>query len=64
VLCVRPAIANERLKRNRAGQVMLQLKSAFKDGTYFTFKGGWRRHGELRILVLFAFISTGAGVEV
>ena len=29
----RPAIANERLKRNRAGQVMLQLKSAFKDDT-------------------------------
>ncbi|MGB9277012.1 MAG: transposase, partial [Terrimicrobiaceae bacterium] len=29
----RPAIANERLERNRAGQVVLQLKSAFKDGT-------------------------------
>jgi hypothetical protein len=29
----RPAIANERLKRNRAGNVVLQLKSAFKDGT-------------------------------
>ena len=29
----RPAIANERLKRNRAGQVVLELKSAFKDGT-------------------------------
>jgi Putative transposase len=29
----RPAIANERLKRNRAGQVVLQLKSAFRDGT-------------------------------
>jgi Putative transposase len=29
----RPAIANERLKRNRVGQVVLQLKSAFKDGT-------------------------------
>ena len=29
----RPAIANERLKRNRAGDVVLQLKSAFKDGT-------------------------------
>jgi hypothetical protein len=28
-----PAIANERLKRNRAGQVVLQLKSAFNDGT-------------------------------
>jgi len=26
-------IANEGLKRNRAGQVVLQLKSAFKDGT-------------------------------
>ena len=26
-------IANEPLKRNRAGQVVLQLKSAFKDGT-------------------------------
>ena len=37
----RPAIANERLKRNRAGQslsstrlgIVLQLKSAYKDGT-------------------------------
>jgi hypothetical protein len=29
----RPAIANERLKRNAAGQVVLQLKSAYKDGT-------------------------------
>ncbi len=29
----RPAIANERLQRNRAGQVVLQLKSAFRDGT-------------------------------
>jgi len=28
-----PAIANERLQRNRAGQVVLQLKSAFRDGT-------------------------------
>ena len=30
---IRPAIANERLKRNRAGQVVLQLKSPYKDGT-------------------------------
>ena len=29
----RPAIANERLERNRAGQVVLQLKSPYKDGT-------------------------------
>jgi len=29
----RPAIANERLKRNRADQVVLQLKSPYKDGT-------------------------------
>jgi hypothetical protein len=29
----RPAIANERLKCNGAGQVVLQLKSAYKDGT-------------------------------
>jgi hypothetical protein len=29
----RPAIANERLKRNRTGQVVLQLKSPYKDGT-------------------------------
>ena len=29
----RPANANERLKRNRAGQVVLQLKSPYKDGT-------------------------------
>src|SRR5262249_15219180 len=28
-----PAIANERLQRNRAGQVVLQLKSSYKDGT-------------------------------
>src|SRR5262245_30008433 len=36
VLCryiTRPAIANERLKRNCAGQVVLQLKSPYKDGT-------------------------------
>jgi hypothetical protein len=30
---IRPAITNERLKRNRADQVVLQLRSAFKDGT-------------------------------
>ena len=29
----RPAIANERLKCNRAGQVVLQLKSPYRDGT-------------------------------
>jgi hypothetical protein len=29
----RPAIANERLQRNRAGQIVLQLKSPYKDGT-------------------------------
>jgi hypothetical protein len=29
----RPAIANGRLKRNRAGQVVLQLKSPYRDGT-------------------------------
>ena len=29
----RPAIANARLKRNAAGQVVLQLKSAYRDGT-------------------------------
>src|SRR5215831_2212036 len=29
----RPAIANQRLQRNRAGQVVLQLKSPYKDGT-------------------------------
>src|SRR5262245_5180016 len=29
----RPTIANERLQRNRAGQVVLQLKSPYKDGT-------------------------------
>jgi Putative transposase len=29
----RPAIANERLKRNHASQVVLQLKSACRDGT-------------------------------
>jgi len=28
-----PAIANERLKRNRAGQLVLQLNSAYRDGT-------------------------------
>jgi hypothetical protein len=28
-----PPIANERLKRNRAGQFVLQLKSPYKDGT-------------------------------
>jgi hypothetical protein len=29
----RPAIANERLKRNPAGQFVLQLKSPYRDGT-------------------------------
>jgi hypothetical protein len=29
----RPTIANARLKRNAAGQVVLQLKSAYRDGT-------------------------------
>ncbi len=29
----RPTIANERLKRNRAGDVVLQLKSPYQDGT-------------------------------
>ena len=29
----RPAIANERLKRNPAGQVVLQLKTPYRDGT-------------------------------
>jgi hypothetical protein len=29
----RPAIANERLQRNSAGQVVLQLKSPWRDGT-------------------------------
>ena len=29
----RPAIANERLSRNAKGQVVLQLKSAYRDGT-------------------------------
>ena len=29
----RPAIANERLKRDCAGDVVLQLKSAWRDGT-------------------------------
>ena len=30
---IRPAIANEWLKRNQAGQVVLQLKSPYRDGT-------------------------------
>jgi len=29
----RPAIANERLKLNRAGDVVLRLKSPYQDGT-------------------------------
>ncbi len=33
IILARPAIANERLKCNRAGQVVLQLKSSYKDGT-------------------------------
>ena len=31
-----PAIANERLKRNGAGQVVFQLKSSYTDGTTHT----------------------------
>jgi hypothetical protein len=30
----RPAIANQRLKRNRAGQVVLQLKSPYKQRSF------------------------------
>ena len=44
VLCryiTRPAIANERLKRNRAGQVVLQLKSPSKDGTPISSWSRW-----------------------
>jgi hypothetical protein len=37
----RPAIANERLKRNRAGQVVLQLKSPYKDGTTISSWSRW-----------------------
>jgi Putative transposase len=37
----RPAIANERLKRNRAGQVVLQLKSPYKDGTTHVVWSRW-----------------------
>jgi glutaredoxin len=37
----RPAIANERLKRNRAGQVVLQLKSPYKDGTTHILWSRW-----------------------
>jgi hypothetical protein len=37
----RPAIANERLKRNRAGDVVLQLKSAFMDGTPISSLRRW-----------------------
>lgn len=37
----RPVIANERLKRNRAGQVVLQLKSPYKDGTTHIVMGCW-----------------------
>ena len=29
----RPALANERLSVNRAGQVVLKLKTAYRDGT-------------------------------
>jgi hypothetical protein len=29
----RPAIANERLKHNPGGEVVLQLKSPYRDGT-------------------------------
>jgi len=36
----RPAIANERLKCNCAGQVVLQLKSSYKDGTTHIVMGG------------------------
>ncbi len=30
---IRPAIANERLKLNSAGNIVLRLKSPFQDGT-------------------------------
>src|SRR5215831_904837 len=33
IYITRPAIANERLKGNQAGQLVLQLKSPWRDGT-------------------------------
>ncbi len=33
VTLTRPALAHERIQCNRAGQVVLQLKSAYQDGT-------------------------------
>jgi hypothetical protein len=38
---IRPAMANERLKRNHAGEVVLQLKSPYKDGTTISSWSRW-----------------------
>ena len=60
----RPAIANERLKRNRAGEVVLQLKSAFKDGTTHIVMSPLEFMQRLAALVprpRLHLISTGSG---
>jgi hypothetical protein len=48
----RPAIANEGLERNRAGQVVLQLKTPYRDGTthivIWSSCSGWPHSSRLR----------------
>ena len=37
----RPAIANERLMRSNEGQVVLQMKSAYRDGSTHIVTSAW-----------------------
>src|SRR5262245_51984133 len=57
----RPAIAKERLKRNRAGQVVLQLKSPYKDGTTRICSGRSGRKAVEKGVTTVAFSSSTNG---
>ena len=57
----RPVIANERLKRNRAGQVVLQLKSPYRDGTTHIVMSPLEFLQRLAALVSLRAISATAG---
>jgi hypothetical protein len=57
----RPAIANERLTLNRAGDVVLQLKSPYHDGT--TARGSSMRTADCFAAVWIALESTGPSLR-
>ena len=57
------AIANERLKRNRAGQLVLQLKSAYRDGTTHIVMSPLQFMQRLAALYTRSCCSTRAGAH-